>query len=65
MRFRYSPCALVLHVQKDALPCALITVPRVSRCCQHFPSGFDFHLELFVSYERGTPAKGLICSRER
>ena len=42
-----------LHIQKDALPhpegCAaprivLVTVPRVSRSCEHVPDGFDLHL---------------------
>jgi len=27
-----------------ALHIALVTVPRVSRSCEHFPDGFDLHL---------------------
>ena len=42
-----------LQIQKDVLTyglstdCAtyvLVTVPRVSRSCEHFPDGFDLHL---------------------
>ena len=28
----------------DALRNVLVTVPRVSRSCEHFPDGFDLHL---------------------
>ena len=27
---------------------ALVTVPRVSRSCEHFPGGLDLHLPLFA-----------------
>jgi len=29
---------------RAALRIALITVPRASRSCEHFPDGFDLHL---------------------
>ena len=29
-----------LHIQKKVLPIVLVTVPRVSRSCEHFPDGF-------------------------
>ena len=33
-----------LHIQKNVLPYALVTVPRVSRCCERFPGGFDLNV---------------------
>ena len=33
-----------LHIQKDVQRIVLVTVPRVSRSCEHFPDGFDHHL---------------------
>ena len=32
-----------------ALRIALVTVPRVSRSCEHFVDGFDLHLHTFPS----------------
>ena len=45
-----SPATLRLqphlaHLEGCAAPrIVLITVPRVSRSCEHFPDGFDLHL---------------------
>ena len=35
-----------LHIQKNVLPnqFLLVTVPSVSRSCEHFSDGFDLHL---------------------
>ena len=36
-----------LHIRKDVLlRIVLVTVPRVSRSCEHFPYGFDLHLPI-------------------
>ena len=32
-----------LHIQKEVLRTLLVTVPHVSRPCEHFPDGFNLH----------------------
>jgi len=46
------PCA--------ALHTVLVTVPRVSRSCEHFPDGFDLHLLRLVGGVRG---RGEVANR--
>ena len=40
-----APAPHLAHLEGcDVLRIVLVTVPRVSRSCEHFPDGFDLHL---------------------